>query len=217
VSMVSRKFGAIIVAAALTLGVVGTAVAETVPQAVYTPQGEVRPQTVVQQSLVSHGVKDVAADHWAAGSISVLLDAGLIAPDANGNLAPDTAIPFDTGVAVFAKALGIASKTDSPEVAAQKAVSAGLITSKTGTLSRLDVALLLFKALGLKAKEGVTVENAGFTDAASIPAEYLGIVAALKEAGVFRGFPDGTFQPNGQLTTAQLAVLVDRILGAHAN
>lgn len=215
--MALRRRGSLLVAAALTLSVVGTSLAETtVPQAVYGSQGDVRPRSAIQQSLVSNGVKDVPVDHWAAGSVSVLLDAGLIAPDAEGELAPEAEIPFSTGVSVFAKALGLASKSDSPEMAAQKAVANGLIDSKSGNLTRLDASILLFRALGLEAKSGVTAASVGFTDVAGVPAEYLGVLAALKEAGIFKGFPDGSFQPDGELTTAQLAALVDRVMGAHA-
>lgn len=213
-----RKFRSIGVAVVLMLSLIGTALANTVPEAVYSARGETRPLTEVEASLVSHGVKDVTTEHWAAGSISVLLDAALLTPDAEGNLKPDEPVGFDAGVAVFAKVLGVASPLDTPEVAAQKLVEVGLIQAKEdGKLTRLDVALLLFAALGLQPKADVTVETAGFTDAADIPAEHLGKIAALKEAGVFIGFPDGTFQPDGELTVAQLAALIDRVLGAFAN
>lgn len=216
--MVLRKLGSIVVAGALMLSLVGTAVAATVPEAVYSAKGEVRPATEVEASLVSHGVKDVTTAHWAAGSISVLLDASLLAPNAEGNLNPDQPVDFNTGVAVFAKALGVASPLDTPEAAAQRLAEAGLIQAKEdGKLTRLDAARLIFAALGLQAKAGVTAETVGFTDVAGVPQEYWGILAALKEAGVFVGFPDGTFQPDGELTVAQLAVLIDRVLGAFAN
>jgi len=216
--MVLRKLGSIVVAAALTLSLVGTAFAATVPEAVYSAKGEVRPATEVEASLVSHGVKDVTTEHWAAGSISVLLDAALLAPDAEGNLKPDEAVDFNTGAAVFAKVLGLASPLETPEAAAQKLVQAGLIPAREdGKLTRLDVALLLFTALGLEAKSDVTADTLGFTDAGDIPGWHWGKIAALKEAGVFAGFPDGTFQPNGELTLAQLATLIDRVLGAFAN
>lgn len=212
-----RRLGSILVAAALLVSIAGSAFAATVPQAVYTAAGEARFASEIQQSLATQGVKDVEVTHWAAGAISVLLDAGLLAPDAQGNLAPDSAMSFNSGVAVFAKVLGIASKTDSPEVAAQKAVEAGLIASKDGTLSRMDVAVMLFQALGLQEKQGVVADTLGFADAADIPQQYWGIVSALKDAGIFRGFPDGTFQAAGVLTAAQVATLVDRILGTFAN
>lgn len=217
--MVFRKrWAAALLALALALSVVGTAfAAETVPGAVYTSRGEVRLPSEVEASFVTNGVKDVDQDHWAAGSLSVLLDTGLIAPDTDGNLRPESPMPFDNGVAVFAKVLGLASKTDSPEAAAQKAVEAGLVEEKTGPLTRLDAAVLLFNALGLQAKPGVTASTAGFTDVAGVDSQYWGILAALKEAGVFKGFPDGSFNPGGELTVTQLAILVDRILGTFAN
>lgn len=213
-----RRFSSFGVALVLVLSLIGTALANTVPQAVYSAKGETRPVNEVEASLITHGVKDVTPKHWAAGSISVLLDAGLVAPDSEGNLKPDQPVGFNEGVAVFAKVLGIASPLDTPEEAAKKLVEAGLIKAREdGKLTRLEVALLLFQALGLKEKTGITSATLGFTDAGDIPAWHWGKIAALKEAGVFKGFPDGTFQPNGELTMAQLAVLIDRVLGAFAN
>lgn len=214
--MIARKMSSLVVAAALLVSVAGSAFAATVPGSVYGPKGETRPTTEVQQILTTSGVQDVTPDHWAAGSISVLLEAGLMAPDANGNVNPDSTMDFNTGTAVFAKVLGLASPTDTPEVAAQKAVDAGLIAAKEGPMTRLDVAVLIAKALGIEAKPGVLSDSVGFADASAIPAEYWGIIAALKEAGIFKGFPDGTFQPTGELTAAQVAALVDRVLGATA-
>lgn len=42
----------------------------------------------------------------------------------------------------------------------------------------------------------------------------MALLAALYDAGVFKGYEDGTFRPYNVLTRAQIAILVDRILGA---
>lgn len=208
--MASRKLAALVVAASLVVGVAGASLAATtVPQAVYTEQGATRPQDAISQSLLKAGVKDVPVQHWAAGSISRLLDAGLLTPDADGNLKADAAITAEGGVAVFAKVLGIASKTDSAEVAAKKAADAGLISVEPGkSLTRYQVAEMLFKALGLQKADTSLLP---FSDVAP---EQKAVLAALYNAGVFKGYPDGTFQPDGTLTASEVAILIDRIMGA---
>jgi len=213
--MASRKVGVLLTALALTASVATTAFAATVPGAVYSEgRGSSLPVSKVAENLTKAGITDIKADHFAAGPISVIVEAGLIQPDTQGNIKPDAPIPADSGIAVFAKVLGVASKTDDPATAAKKAQEAGIASSNVDTskpLSRLETARMLAKALGIEPK--VTTELP-FKDAGSLSAEDRGILAALKDLGIFKGFPDGTFGVDGVLTTAQLAILVDRILGA---
>jgi len=39
------------------------------------------------------------------------------------------------------------------------------------------------------------------------------ILKALFDLGIFKGFEDRTFKPDGILTVAQIALLIDRVLG----
>jgi len=206
-----RKLSALILAVALLVGAAGTALAQTVGEAVYGTE-RILEASEIERIFAEKGVKDVDISHWAASSIAVALQAGHITPDAEGNVRPDGPVPTQVGVAVFAKLLGIASPTDTPEVAAQKAAEAGFIAIEPGQpLTRMHVAEMIFKALGLKIDVSAPVP---FADAYSLPRPQQLVLAALKKVGVFKGFPDGTFQPDGVLTMAQLATLVNRILGA---
>lgn len=218
--MKNRKWIAALVSAVLAIGVAGTAfAAETVPGAVY---GHDRNENVdrqeVQQVFQRSGVRDVPPTHYAAGSIALLVESGLMHPNAGGNLNPDEGTTVDSATAVFAKVLGIANKTDDDATAARKAEKAGLLSNRTDIqrdMTRLETARLLGKALGIKPKKGVTAANFPFTDQGqALSDDDMALLAALYDAGVFKGFEDRSFRPNNVLTKAQIAILVDRILGS---
>ncbi len=217
--MKTRQSIAGLVIAALVFGVAGLAVAaETVPGAVYggANAGYNKPVTKVAEDLQKAGVKDVKADHWAAGSLSVLVEAGLILPDTSGQLKPDATMSTEQGVSVFAKVLGIASKTDDDATALQKAQQAGIAASDTNgkdDFSRADVARLIATALGVSPKNVTGPDNYPFADYATTDPSVRGILAALYELGIFKGYEDKTFRPDGILTKAEMAILIDRILG----
>ncbi len=191
----------------------------TVPGAVYSDQtatGVNKPVVQIQQELQQAGIQDVRPTDWYAGSITVLVQSGLLAPTSSGQIQPDANLSFNEGVAVFAKVLGIASKSDTPEQATQKAVEAGLVQSTPSVnrdMNRLEVARLLATALGIQPKQ-VTPASFPFTDFAGLSQEDMGLLAALYEVGIFKGYEDKTFRPGSILTRAQIAILVDRILGA---
>lgn len=224
--MALRRFSTLLMVAAFVLSIVGTALAQSIPDQVYgikkaleevkqASQDAGTAAPVVAEKLSRVGVRDVPTDHWAAGPIAVLVEVGFVEPDPAGQVKPDEPVGADAGVAIFAKILGIASSTDDPATAAAKAEQAGLVASRPTVdrpLSRMETAEMLAKALGITPKPFVVTPP--FADADAVPRDQWGLLAALKEAGVFLGFPDGTFQPHGMLTTAQIAILIERVLGA---
>ena len=219
-TMMTRKWTALVVAVGLVASVASTALAASVPGSVYSDSqaaGANKSNSQVAQDLAKAGIKDVSADNYAAGAITVLVEAGLMAPDANGNFNPDAQLTAGDGVAVFAKVLGIASKTDSNEVALAKAQQAGIargsLTSATA-LRRNEVARLLATALGIEPKSVTGPDNYPFSDYANTDPADRGVLAALYEVGVFKGYEDKSFKPDNVLTRAEIAILVDRILGA---
>ena len=194
--------------------------APTVPGAVYSDQptaGYNKPPTQIAQELDQLGIQDVDPTEWYAGSITTLVQAGLLTPDANGNVNPEADVDNFGGITIFAKVLGIASKTDPPFMALSKMKSAGLVSDFTvgdADMSRIEVGRMLAMALGVEPKTGLTAENYPFGDFGAFGNDYdRGIMAALYDLGIFKGFDDGTFRPGETLTTAQIAMLVDRILG----
>lgn len=74
------------------------------------------------------------------------------------------------------------------------------------SISRAHAAKIIAKALGLDTKN---VKNPNFKD---IPTNYAyyGEIAALANAGIINGYPDGTFKPNATLTRGQTAKIIAR-------
>ena len=59
-----------------------------------------------------------------------------------------------------------------------------------------------------------TISNAAFTDAKDIDASYEEAVAVLNGMGVFKGYEDGSFKPEGSITRAEVAAIIYRIYTA---
>lgn len=76
-------------------------------------------------------------------------------------------------------------------------------------ITRAEFAAIIVRALGLQQAQTGTLE--GFKDVASNDwfAPAVGIAA---EYGLVKGYADGTFQPNGQLTRAEAIVIMTRAL-----
>ncbi|MGE5674978.1 MAG: S-layer homology domain-containing protein [Mycobacterium leprae] len=222
--MTSRKWAAALAATALTLSVAGTALAApNVPGAVYSDQqaiGTSKPVTQIQQELQQAGIQDVKPTDWYAGSVTVVVQAGLLKPAADGSFQPEATLKADEGVAVFAKVLGIAAKNDTPEQAVAKAQEAGLVggtVTADKDLTRLETARLLATALGVEPKAVLNPVDYPFADFEGVSPEDRGMLKALYDLGIFKGYPEEngkvTFRPDNVLTRAQIALLIDRILG----
>lgn len=74
------------------------------------------------------------------------------------------------------------------------------------TLTRVQAAIMLQRALKLPVDE---VKNPGFSDVPETYRSY-GSIAAVTEAGVMFGRTDGTFDPQAQLTRAEMAAVLHR-------
>ncbi len=75
------------------------------------------------------------------------------------------------------------------------------------SITRAETAVMVAQALGLPEAEGVT-----FNDEDMIPAWAAKATKAVSHSGIMKGFPDGTFRPQSNLTRAQAAVIVEKIL-----
>lgn len=219
--MKAQKWLAALVSVALMTSLASTALAApTVPGAVYTdqlPRGYEKPSNQITAEIYQAGVTDLKADHWAAGSVTVLMQAGLMVPDGAGRVNPDGNVSAADGISAFAKVLGIASRLDTPAVAAEKAKQAGIVAPDTTIdreMTRVEVARLIATALGVQPKY-VIQANYPFNDWAAVSADDAGILAALYDLGIFKGYEDRTFRPAQTLSRAELATLIDRVLGAH--
>lgn len=76
------------------------------------------------------------------------------------------------------------------------------------TVTRLEFAVMVARALGLAPVDEVPA----FTDAASLPDWSRAEMAAVVDAGIILGIPDGSFAPDAPVTRAQMAVMLARAL-----
>lgn len=157
---------------------------------------------------VEGGLDASGIGNEATNAIQSLVLLGLISPsDAEE---PRYVPPIEEAVAIFAKVLGIAPQSASAADAYEAMKNTGLISEAT-LLTRLYFAKLIAAVLGVQPRSDPNPFP--FVDRAGLSAEDMGILAALYDLGIFRGYDDNTFRPFEVLTLAQVAVLVDRIVG----
>lgn len=216
--MFRKSRGAALIAAVVVFTLIGGTVfaAPSVTQIIYGEISGEKLPTQIQETLQQAGVKDVKPSDWFAGSIAVLIEAGLMKADANGYVNAGKSASGQETAAMFARVLGLAKKTDADDKALASMIGAGLVQKDADfskDMTRLDVARLLGKALKVSTKAVTDPNKYPFWDFNKVSAEDRGILAALYELGIFKGYPDKTFGPGDVMTKAMIAILVDRILG----
>ena len=87
-------------------------------------------------------------------------------------------------------------------------------------IARYEIALMVTRALGqvyeAKAEEGLDI-TLPFTDSETTLSWMKGYIRVASEAGVVKGYPDGSFQPNEASTRAEAVVMVQRMTLALAS
>ncbi|EFM08658.1 S-layer domain protein [Paenibacillus curdlanolyticus YK9] len=170
-------------------------------------------------------LKDISK-HWAKVSIEKLVAQGIVSGYEDGTYKPDKVVSREEflSLVIRAKKYALADVTNQPfaDVATgrwsapfiQSALQANVIAQKdygakfqpAGIINRVEMAGMLAHALQLD-----DASNASFKDAASF-ASKKGMVAAVANAGLITGYPDGTFKPSGQLTRAEAAAVIVRLM-----
>ncbi|ULO07650.1 S-layer homology domain-containing protein [Paenibacillus sp. 19GGS1-52] len=152
---------------------------------------------------------------WVAGSLALLLLLTFSSPVSMASESQQQeTTPADSTVSAQSVALDLPHYSDIPDQAwYAEAVNAwitlGILNPTTGeelnpslVMTRGDFAILLAISLGLSPSTSVSP----FKD---VPAgAYSGYVAALYDAGLVHGFPEGTFRPNLPVTRAEGASLI---------
>lgn len=104
----------------------------------------------------------------------------------------------------------------------QAAVRAGLIVpteyaegrfDPDGRITRREIAVMAVRALGLSTEARLDTGPADFSDRDAIGAASEGYAVAAQEAGIVKGFPDGSFAPDAYATRAEAAAIMNRVLG----
>lgn len=187
------------------------------------------------ESQTSEYFGDVAADSWAVRYIDYAAKKGYMSGDGNGSFRPEDKITREeflktilsafeiTGDEVRQKAevkFGDVSEDDwffdYTELGLYYGIINGISEESFGTgryLTRQDAAVILLRAretakLVLKDAE----EKVEFSDGEEIADYAKDAVAKLQTAGVIKGYEDGSFCPNGEITRAEAAKMVYSVL-----
>lgn len=219
----TKRLTATILSVFLLAALATPALAQSVPERVYQPPlgpPEGRPVCGQQPDSTPCRPADVPVTHWAVNDILVLYDLGLLQGEPSGDFQPDSTMSTGEAVTLFLRVMGFKPRPGTADEhwadpALEDAAKAGLISQEDASnpsepMSRLAVAVMLARALNPDPVAG----SPPWSDLAGLSAEEQALLNALYHAGIFRGFPDGTFRPGEPLTRAQVATLVARILAA---
>lgn len=175
---------------------------------------------------------DIGPGHWAAKAIREMAKRKVITGMGNNEFAPNAQVTRAQFATMLVKALGLpvtdpATRTFAdvgPQEWCYKYVEAAkdyLTGYKTqaGTLLfhpsipavREDMAVAIVKARGLSPATDLSVLNS-FSDKDSISEQIKPYVAAAVNAGLMKGYDNGTFRPQGKLTRAEAAALLYKVM-----
>ncbi|RPK25825.1 InlB B-repeat-containing protein [Paenibacillus xylanexedens] len=174
-------------------------------------------------AVSARSVNDVQG-HWAEQQIQSWIENGSLKGYQDGSVKPNSAITRAEFITLVNRMFGFADTTAanfkdlSPSNWAYndvaKALNAGYVkgysdnTFHSGSnVSRQEAATMISNILGLDTSSSEGIRQ--FTDAGKIPTWSQGSIAAVIEKEIMKGYPDGTFQAQKQLTRAEAVVLID--------
>ena len=114
---------------------------------------------------------------------------------------PDTAGIDEEGVIAQLKALGLVKGDD-----------LGYF-NPNDTITRAEFCAMIVRALGLEAAAGYLATPTVFPDVTPAQAWAYGYINVAVTRGIIKGYPDGTFRPQGPVTQAEALTMIMRALG----
>ncbi|MBQ9931964.1 MAG: S-layer homology domain-containing protein, partial [Firmicutes bacterium] len=204
-------------------------IAITLPGSTQKPQ---QPQTP-QQTGASQYFTDVTSNYsWASEAIDYLYIQNVVTGTGGNNYSPAANIKRGDFILMLYRAFDLKATTSGnfKDVPSSKyyaqaiAVAKALGIAKGGddgkfnpeaNLSRQDACVLLDRTLDVVKKslpDGTSANLTALKDRTSISSYATGSVATLVKANVITGYTDKTFRPKGNLTRAEMAVILYRVL-----
>lgn len=176
---------------------------------------------------VSAGAFSDTGDHWAAKAIDRWSGEKVITGFEDGSFRPNDPITRGQMASMLYKIFGWTAKapnqfTDLQEwawyaEAILKANAAGVIQGGNGlvrpedTITRQEAAVMLYRAFQMESQAG----EAAFTDQGEIASWAAEAVSTMAAKGYISGMPDGSFGPEGKLTRAQAATILNNIVSGY--
>ena len=178
--------------------------------------------------VAASSFSDISDTYWVKGEIEYLAEKNLVQGVGNGTYIPNDNVTRAQFVTMINKALGLSDEIETGNIEftdvhhgawyyedVVKAATNGYVTGyDNGTfkpdapISREQAATMISKAFGLSE----AAEKAGFLDTNRISNWARDFVNVVSEKGYLVGFPDGNFKPDLNITRAQSAAIVYRVL-----
>ena len=170
--------------------------------------------------------------HWAQASVEKWVDSGLAKGYPDGTFKPDNNITRAEFVALLNRAFTVQGNSEGAvfsDVAAADwyytdvcaATSAGYVKGYEDNtfrpdkaITRAEAAAIVARMLDITADEDDVLDK--FNDAAAISDWAKASIAAMVQANLLSGYPDGTFGPERLITRAESIVTLDRSMGYKA-
>lgn len=172
---------------------------------------------------------DVPQEHWAAESINILAEKGIVTGTGEGTFEPERTVNRAEFVTMIVRALGIelVEETTMDDVnsgdwyyqTVNSAVKAGLVSGYEGkfrpmdSITREEMAVILSNALKYKGTATTDAEKVSeFTDVDSISSWAVESIKNMVKEGMLTGFEDNSFRAKELTTRAQAATVILRLI-----
>jgi hypothetical protein len=180
------------------------------------------------QAARAAGAFSDTGGHWAEQSILKMNAFGIVQGFPDGTFRPKESIEFQQALVMIMNALGWAEEAGKTDPAGlvipvetwakgylALAVKKGMLNKDAlpslnprRPATRLEVASLLCLALKLEPDQSALT----FSDTDKINVSYRGYVGAIVKKGIMIGLPGNLFAPEGEITRAQMCVLLSRAI-----
>lgn len=180
--------------------------------------------TLVMPIIAEEGSITHKDSHWAKNDIERWIAQGIIEGYPGGSYEPDAHLSHAEFVVHMNKLFGIADFVSDAGDSwhAMQMLTARLIGFLDGfpdfeskadiAITREDAAALLVQAFFLQESEGEPATELLFSDADHISEHAQKAISILTQYGVFIGYPDGSFKPQGYVTQAEMAAMLTRLV-----
>lgn len=172
---------------------------------------------------------DLSEEHWAAESIRVLTEKGIVTGTGNGNFEPERTVNRAEFITMIVRALGLqgVSEGSMSDVnmndwyyqSVNSAIKAGLVSGYDGkfrpldSITREEMSVILANALKYRGMVfDVAEETTKFTDADSISIWAADSIKNMVQIGILNGFDDNSFRAKEATTRAQASTVILRLI-----
>ena len=188
------------------------------------------PDNTKENENIQNIFNDISGYDWAAESIKKLYNKKIIIGKGNGTFAPNDYVTREEFTAMIVRAFDITyenknekSFSDIKEgkwyenyikIAASRGLVSGMPDGSFGVrqmITRQDMAVILVNLLKNN-NISVVVDNSTFSDFSEVDSYAETAVKTLSQVKIINGFEDNTYRPHNNMTRAEAAVVIDRIL-----